>query len=129
MDKSERLGVERLPRADFKTLLYEVAVAALGSASEDLHAAVSFVGKERMAYVGHMSAYLMGTPCLEPALYEGGVGVSAQDTPMSDGRLALVALGRKDSHTEPVLGVSGYIALDASLVSSRVAPYEGLVEA
>ena len=87
-----------LSRTELKTVLYECLVAATTLASQYLLAAIGSIHEEWMTNVLHVSSYLMGTSCLQNALYQGGITEAFPYSIMSHCTLANATVRLEDLH-------------------------------
>ena len=85
MYKTDGLGMEGMTGADSEAVVHELSVFAEYGAFYDLIASIGVVVEEGMPGVLHVYSYLVGTACLQDALYQGGIAESFQDLIMSDG--------------------------------------------
>lgn len=129
MDKAKGLCVERLARTYLEAVFDELAVAAGPIAAQYLKTSVTPVGKQRMADMPHVRPYLMGTPCLEYALYKRNIAEPLYYAVMGYGVLAYPRVRRKHSHAHPVFKVSADVALNAPLIFGKITPDQGIVTA
>ena len=73
MDETQRLGVEHLTGTKLEAVVDKLLVLCGGLPLQHLVAAVTLVGKERMAYVTHVGTYLVGASRFEHTLHQRGV--------------------------------------------------------
>ena len=90
MTEAQGAGMEHLAGTEAKAIGDEGPVRGRALATQYLAAAIALVGKEWVAYVLHVSTYLMGAPRFEPTLHQRGVAVALQHTIVGDGRLAYI---------------------------------------
>ena len=121
--------MQGLARAKLQAVLDESLVAGRALPPQNFQAAIALVGEKGMADVAHVSAYLVRASRFQATFHECGVTIAFQHAPMRDGRLACVAVGRKDGHTQTVFRVSPDVTLDAALVFYEVAPHQSHIRA
>ena len=129
MNETEGAGMQGLPWTDGETAAHKGGVGGRGDTTKNLVATIACIGKEGVAYVGEVGAYLVGAPRFEATLDERDVTEAFKHAPMRDGGFALLAVGREDGHLQAVGGVAPYVAFDAPHVVAQVAPNEGVIEA
>ena len=134
MDEAQRLGVERLAWALLEAVVDELGIARRGVAAQYLVAAVALVVEQRMPYVTHVNANLVGAASLELALYHRHMIQVLDGVIVGHGMLALVALGEY-RHLQAVAQAAPYVALDGAVHLFHgsphhryVLPLRGLVE-
>ena len=88
MDEAKGTRMQCLTATELEAVLYERLVCRTAVAAQYLAASVSLVGKQRMANVLHVCAYLVCTSCLKYALHEGDIAEALQHTIVCDGTLA-----------------------------------------
>ena len=81
--------MECLARTRLHAVADEFLICARAFATQYLVAAVSRIAEQRMSYVGHVYAYLVGTPRLEDTFHKRGVGEIFKSLIMSHGMLAV----------------------------------------
>ncbi len=69
MNKTQGLGMQGLSRAKLQAVLDIGLVAGRTFATQNLHAAIALIGKQRMADVLHVSTNLMRTSRLQTAFH------------------------------------------------------------
>ena len=74
MDEAQGLGVKRLAWAQCEAVLDKLLVARELISPQDLVTSVACVSEERMSYVAHMSADLVGSSCLQTTFDPADVG-------------------------------------------------------
>ena len=134
MDEAQRLGVQRLTRAEGEAVVDELLVFGVEGALQDPVAAVAGVVEERVSDVVHMDADLVRASGLQHAFHEGDVAQALQHAEVGDGVLSLRFVAA-DAEAQPVVGIPADRGVDGPAVfgdiapdQGPVAPFDGMVE-
>ena len=119
--------MQGLAWAELEAVLNECFISAAALSAQYLFASICGICKERMTDMLHMCTYLMRATCLKYALHERCIAKAFDNAIVGNCILSDATVGRKDFHAQSVLGVTGYVSLDRSLVVNEVSPYQGVV--
>ena len=92
-------------------------------------APIALIVEQGVANVLHVHTYLVCAARFEHTLHKGYVAIALQHLIVCHGMLAYARRGVEHGHLHAVARVTRYVALNAALVISQVAPHQGIVAA
>src|SRR5512143_124695 len=92
MDKSKCAGMQCVSRANRETIFHELFVPGKYGSFYNFIAAIEIIVEQRMAYVLHVDADLVGATCFKDTFHQRDVPESFHNFIMGNGLLAVLAL-------------------------------------
>ena len=123
MNEAQRLGMERLSRANGETVIHKLFIFRRGCSFQNLVSTITLIVEQRMPDIFHMDTYLMRTPGFEAAFHQCDIAQTFQNGIVGDRRLALISFG-ENRHLHAVTRITADIAFDPSFVVAYDTPYE-----
>src|SRR5690242_17035651 len=110
-----------LPGYDLITVFNKLLVFCVGSTSQDLISAITFVIEERMAQKAHVGTDLMSTPSFKYALNQGDISITFQHLVMGDGMFSNAAI-QINHHLSTVFGTATDMTGHGSFLFGHITP-------
>ena len=121
--KAKQARVECVARHGVEAVLDKLLILRKGCTLQYLVATIALIVEERVTYILHMNANLMGTARFETALHQRYIAIAFQHRIVRNCVFTLRAVG-KDIHLVAVLRVATDMACYCTLVLHEVAPHE-----